>query len=122
MKKVSFQSDAIKQKRFKFSLFSHFLPPPLSFSLPPPSLPHSPPLSLPHSLSPSLPPSLPHSLHLQTVDPRFDEEEQKVLSLENLLKNFARDIQAWLDELQVRGKEGGGKEGGRGEERREGGR
>lgn len=39
---------------------------------------------------------------LQTVDPKFDEMEQKVLSLESLIRTLLRDIGSWQDQLQVR--------------------
>ena len=38
---------------------------------------------------------------LQTVDPKFDELEQRVLSLEGLLRTLVRDIQSWQEEMQV---------------------
>ena len=37
----------------------------------------------------------------QTVDPKFDEMEQRVLSLESLLRTMVKDIQSWQDEMQV---------------------
>ena len=37
----------------------------------------------------------------QTRDPKFDEMEQRVLSLEALLRTMVKDIQSWQDEMQV---------------------
>ena len=38
---------------------------------------------------------------LQTIDPRFDELEQKVISLDSLIRTLLKDIANWQDELQV---------------------
>lgn len=38
---------------------------------------------------------------LQTVDPKFDEMEQKVLSLESLIRTLLKDIASWQEQLQV---------------------
>ena len=42
-----------------------------------------------------------HYCYPQTVDPKFDEVEQRVLSLEALLRTMVRDIQSWQEEMQV---------------------
>ena len=38
---------------------------------------------------------------LQTVDPKFDELEQKLTSLEMLLRQLIRDVTTWQEDLQV---------------------
>ena len=38
---------------------------------------------------------------MQTIDPKFDELEQKVLSMESLLRQLLKDLGNWQDELQV---------------------
>ena len=38
---------------------------------------------------------------LQTIDPKFDEIEQKVVHLESLIRNLLRDIASWQEKLQV---------------------
>ena len=35
------------------------------------------------------------------MDPKFDELEQKVLSVESLLRSLLKDIANWQEELQV---------------------
>ena len=48
-----------------------------------------------------------HASHLtytavpQTVDPKFDEIEQKLSSLETTIRTLIKDIFSWLEELQV---------------------
>lgn len=38
---------------------------------------------------------------LQTVDSRFEDERQKFLDLQEMLKSFQRGVQAWLKEVKV---------------------
>ena len=42
-----------------------------------------------------------HYCYPQTVDPKFDDVEQRVLSLEALLRTMVKDIQSWQEEMQV---------------------
>ena len=46
-------------------------------------------------------PSLNTCIYIQTIDPKFDELEQKVMSLGTLVQNLLRDIARWQDQLQV---------------------
>ena len=41
------------------------------------------------------------SSYTQTVDPKFEELEQKLTSLEMFLRQLIRNIVAWQDDLQV---------------------
>ena len=36
------------------------------------------------------------------MDPKFEEEEQRVLFMETLLTSLIKDTQSWMDEVQVR--------------------
>ena len=40
---------------------------------------------------------------LQTVDSRFEDERQRFLDLQEMLKSFQRGVQAWLKEIKVYG-------------------
>ena len=38
---------------------------------------------------------------MQTVDPEFEELEQKVMSLEAFLRQLIRNVNIWQEDLQV---------------------